>query len=55
MDAERQRVAVLLTAAIIVAPRLRELKDTPALRAAVAESIRVAEYMVRVMEKSLAK
>jgi hypothetical protein len=42
--------AILIAAAAIVAPRLRELKDTPALRSAVHDAIRVAEYMARVVD-----
>ena len=51
MDQPRRVHALLIAAAIIVAPRLRELKDTPALRAAVSDAIRVAEFILRVLER----
>jgi hypothetical protein len=41
---------ILIAAAVIVAPRLRELKDSPALRSAVLDAIRVAEYMAKLVE-----
>lgn len=41
---------ILVAAAAIVAPKLLDFKDTPALRAAVHDAIRVAEYMARVIE-----
>ena len=41
---------ILIAAAVIVAPRLRELKDAPALRSAVLDAIRVAEYMAKLVE-----
>jgi hypothetical protein len=41
---------VLIAAAVIVAPRLRELGDSPALRCAIADAIRVAEYMAKLVE-----
>ena len=47
---EERPNAILIAAAVIVAPRLRELKDTPALRYAVHDAIRVAEYMARVVD-----
>ena len=46
---ERAKV-ILVAAAAIVAPKLLDFKDTPALRAAVHDAIRVAEYMARVIE-----
>ncbi len=42
--------AILIAAAIIAAPRLGELKDTPALRYTVSESIRVAEFMLKMVK-----
>jgi hypothetical protein len=45
--------AILIAAAAIVAPRLRELKDSPALRCAIHDAIRVAEYMARVVDSHL--
>ena len=42
--------ATLIVAAAIVAPRLRELKDSPALQSAVHDAIGVAEYMGRVVD-----
>jgi hypothetical protein len=44
---------ILLATAIIVAPRLRELRDSPALRAAVADAVRVAKYIARVVDAEL--
>jgi hypothetical protein len=42
-----------LRPAAIVAPRLRELKGKPALRSAVHDAIRAAEYMARVIDSHL--
>ena len=47
--------AILVAAAAIVAPKLRDFKDTPALRSAVHDAIRVAEYMARVVESRCAE
>jgi len=47
--------ATLVAAAAIVAPKLRDFKDTPALRSAVHDAIRVAEYMARVVESRCAE
>lgn len=55
MDESRNRHVILLAAAIIVAPRLPELKDTPALRAAVSDAIRVAEFIAKVLETRYAQ
>jgi hypothetical protein len=52
-DDSRARNVILLAAAIIVAPRLRELKDSPALRAAVADAVSVAKYIARVVDRAL--
>lgn len=54
MDEPRNRHAILIATAIILAPRLGELKDSPALRAAVHDAIRVAEFIARVVEKRCA-
>jgi len=53
MDERAQ--AILIAAAVIVAPKLRDFKDTPALRSAVHDAIRVAEYMARVVESRCAE
>ena len=53
MDERAQ--AILIAAAVIVAPKLRDFKDTPALRSAVHDAIRVAEYMARVVERRCAE
>ena len=42
--------AILVAAAAIAAAKLRDFKDAPALRSAVHDAIRVAEYMARVVE-----
>jgi hypothetical protein len=47
--------AILIAAPAIVAPRLRELKDRPAVRRAVHDAIQVAEYMARVIDSQLAE
>jgi hypothetical protein len=52
-DDSRARNVMLLAAAIIAAPRLRELKDSPALRSAIADAVRVAKYIARVVDSSL--
>jgi len=51
MEEAKNRHAILIAAAIILAPRVGELKDSPALRAAVNDAIRVAEFIARVIEK----
>ena len=51
----RARNVILLAAAIIAAPRLRELKDSPALRSAVADAVRVAKYIARVVDSTFEK
>ena len=48
-------LSILIAAAVIVAPKLRDFKDTPALRSAVHDAIRVAEYMARVVESRCAE
>jgi hypothetical protein len=47
--------AILMAAAAIVAPRLHELKDSPALRCAIHDAVRVAEYMARVVDSNLSE
>ncbi len=53
MDQEptASRSAILIAAAVIASPRLKELKDSPALRAAIQDAIRVAEFMARVLAR----
>src|SRR5438067_8846491 len=51
-DEARNRNVILLATAILVAP-LRELRDSPALRSAVADAVRVAKYIARVVDASL--
>jgi hypothetical protein len=51
MDESKKGGLILLAAAVIVAPRLRDLKDSAALRSEVADAIRVAEYMARLIEQ----
>jgi hypothetical protein len=55
IDHTDDKVAILIAAAAIVAPRLHELRDTPALRCAIHDAIRVAEYMIRVIDSRLAE
>jgi hypothetical protein len=50
---EERSNAILIAAAAIVAPRLRELKDSPGLRCAVHDAIRAAAYMARVIDSHL--
>lgn len=50
VDESRNRNAMLIAAAIIVAPRLKELKDTPPLRAAISDAIRVAEFIAKAID-----
>ncbi len=52
-DEARNRNVILLATAILVAPRLRELRDSPALRSAVADAVRVAKYIARVVDATL--
>jgi hypothetical protein len=52
---EERANTILIAAAAIVAPRLHELKDSPALRCAVHDAIRVAEYMARVVDSNLSE
>ncbi len=54
-DHSDDKVAILIAAAAIVAPRLHELRDTPALRCAIQDAVRVAEYMIRVVDSRLAE
>jgi hypothetical protein len=49
-DSDRNHNALLIAAAIIAAPQLRELKDTPALRYTVSASITVAEFMLKMVK-----
>lgn len=49
----RDRNVILLAAAIIAAPRLHELRDSPHLRATVADAVRVAKYIARVVDLTL--
>ena len=44
---DRRARLILVAAAVIVASRLRELKDSPALRPAVIDAIRVAEHIAK--------
>jgi len=52
---EERANAILTAAAAIVAPRLHELKDSPALRYVVHDAIRVGEYMARVVDSNLSE
>jgi hypothetical protein len=47
--------AILIAAAAIVAPRLHELRDSPALRCALHDAVRVAEYIARVVDSNLSE
>jgi hypothetical protein len=49
-DSDRNHNALLIAAAIVAAPQLRELKDTPALRYTVSASITVAEFMLKMVK-----
>jgi hypothetical protein len=47
---ERNLEAILIAAAIILLPRIKEFrdaKDTPALRSAVADAVRIAEFIAK--------
>jgi len=52
-DEARNRNVILLATAIPVTPRLRELRDSPALLSAVADAVRVAKYIARVVDATL--
>ncbi len=49
-DSDRNHNFLLIAAAIIAVPRLRELKDTPATRYTVSESITLAEFMLKMVK-----
>jgi len=52
-DEARNRNVILLATAILVAPRLRELRDSPALRSAIADAVRVAKNFARGVDATL--
>jgi hypothetical protein len=47
--------AIIIAAAAIAGPKLRELKDTPAFRFTISEAIRTAEFIAKIVESHCAE
>lgn len=50
MESDRHRDVILIAAAILMLPRMRELvplRDSPALRCAVDDAVRLAEFLAK--------